>query len=173
VAKQCSTCEGLGDVPCSSCGGRSYHQRDMTRTRWDNSIEHYTERIPCSSCSTGRLVCPACNGSGSIDQPRPVPSPAITSQSQVPGPLSTRALGEEFVISRGDYEYHPRHTAFHIQLGLDGSTIYLTRTPGGGKHFLEMHKLPMGQWFTPKEPDGSDIPVELRYDGAQLRVRWK
>jgi len=62
----CGVCGGVGRTRCSSCGGTGTHPRSASRTRYDGSIEYYTEQVPCYSCSGGRITCSRCGGSGQV-----------------------------------------------------------------------------------------------------------
>lgn len=77
----CGKCGGSGRVTCGSCGGRGTlkKQREkvryVQRTRWDAGTnsnitefvnEYYTEDYDetCFSCSSGKVSCSSCGGSG-------------------------------------------------------------------------------------------------------------
>ncbi len=176
VTNQCMTCAGVGTATCSACQGYGYHVRNLTRTRWDGSVEHYTEQVPCSSCTYGKVPCPACGGSGQT-QPQQVPGARVPTGSFTPGIPPTQPVGQVFLLGPGAYEYHPQFLdtyprSFHLQLRQDRTVLYVTLTPRGTKTWLDTSRLPRRQWYTPTEPDGTPLPVQLHFDGSQLYAVW-
>jgi hypothetical protein len=176
VTNQCMTCAGGGPATCSACQGYGYHVRNLIRTRWDGSVEYYTEQVPCSSCARGKVRCPACDGSGQT-QPQQVAGAGRPTGSFASAIPQTQPLGQVFLLRPGACEYHPQFLdtfprSFNLQLRQDRTVLYLTLTPRGTKTWLDTSRLPRGQWYTPTEADGTPLPVQLHFDGTQLYVLW-
>ncbi|WP_131746648.1 MULTISPECIES: hypothetical protein [unclassified Frankia] len=146
-------------------------------------MEYYSEQIPCSSfgCIQGKFSCLACGGSGQ-DQARVIDEILSTaadadgtigsSASAVP---PTQPVGQVFLLEPFAYEYHPQFLdtfprSFYVQLLY--TVLFLTLTPRGTNTSLDTGRLPRGQWYTPTEPDGTPLPVQLHSDGRQLYVLW-
>ncbi len=184
VTNQCMTCYGVGKITCSACIGYGYHNVNGTRTRWDGSVEYYTDQVPCSSfgCIEGKLFCPACRGSGQ-DKAHVIDG-LLSAAADAAGTIGsftsaappTQPVGQVFLLESGACEYHPQFLdtfprSFYLQL-LDHTVLFLTLTPRGTNTHLDTGRLPKGQWYTPTESDGTPLPVQLHSDGRQLYVLW-
>jgi hypothetical protein len=83
------------------------------------------------------------------------------------------ARAQPFLLNMAQAYYHPQYSDFLLQLL--GNAVFVNNVPPTGENeSFWIRDLPVGQWFTPRDRHGREIPLALFVsETGELYGAWR